>query len=85
MVSLSTVENNCVLAFPDEKPGMVKVIHFNKDKEIKVFKAHSTMIAGLKLSQDGTLLATASQKGTLIRLYNPYTEEMLTELRRGAV
>lgn len=50
MVSLSTVENNCVLAFPDEKPGMIKVIHFNKDKEIKVFKAHSTMIAGLKLS-----------------------------------
>ena len=39
----------------------------------------------LRLSQDGSILATASGKGTLIRLFDTNTEQTLVELRRGAV
>ena len=46
---------------------------------------HESAIACLKLSQDGSLLATASNKGTLIRVFNTGTQDMLCELRRGTV
>jgi hypothetical protein len=84
-MSLSTKEDSCILACPDEHIGWVKVSHFNKDKTIKSFKVHDTAIANMKLNQDGTLLATASQKGTLIRVFNTWTQEQVCELRRGAV
>ena len=76
LVSLSTDEKVCVLAIPDDKVGNAKIIHFSKDKgdkEIVQIKCHTSGIASLKLSQDGTLLATASQKGTLIRVYDTVT------------
>ena len=52
---------------------MVKVVHFDNKKtnrEIIQFKAHNSAIAALKLSQDGTIVCTASNKGTLIRIYS---------------
>ena len=88
LVSLSTLESNCVLAFPVEKAGKVQCVLFNspsEDRKINTIQAHNTSISMLRLSQDGTILATASQKGTLIRLFDPATEQTLCELRRGAV
>lgn len=38
----------------------------------------------MKLSQDGSLLVTASSKGTLLRIYATGTGEMVEEVRRGA-
>lgn len=31
LVSLSTIEESCVLACPDEKVGYVRIIHFGKE------------------------------------------------------
>ena len=86
LCSTSTQEQNCVLAFPSEQLNIVQVVYFNKDKdnEVKKFKVHDTAISMLRLSQDGSMLATASQKGTLIRIFDPKTEEKMQELRRGA-
>lgn len=47
-------------------------------------KCHTSSIAAISLSQDGTILATASQKGTLIRLFDTVQEKSIAELRRGA-
>jgi len=76
IVSLSTQEDKCVLAIPDENVGHVKCIHFNggekgtSDKEIVQIKCHDSALACIKLSQDGSVIATASTKGTLIRLFD---------------
>ena len=60
-----------MLAIPDENVGMVKVINFNEEpKKIITLKCHDSSIASICLSQDGSILATASQKGTLIRLFD---------------
>ncbi|KAJ1377636.1 WD40/YVTN repeat-like-containing domain superfamily [Sesbania bispinosa] len=39
---------------------------------------------GLQKGQDGRLLATASSKGTLVRVYNTLDGSLLQEVRRGA-
>jgi len=84
LVSLSTDEKNCVLAFPDETVGCVKIILFNNDKKVVQARCHTASIAAMKLSQDGTLLATASNKGTLIRVFDSFTGQQVSEYRRGA-
>ena len=38
----------------------------------------------MKLSQDGQFLVTASDKGTLLRIFNTETGNMVSEVRRGA-
>jgi len=83
LVSLSSNEDNCVLAFPDEKLGHVKVVHFNQEKNIVDIKCHNSTIAAMKLSQDGKCLVTASSKGTLLRIYNTETGALISEVRRG--
>jgi WD40 repeat protein len=45
--------------------------------------AHSSSIICLKLSKSGKLLATASEKGTLIRVWDVASCMLLNELRRG--
>ena len=46
--------------------------------------AHSSAIAALALTPDGTLLATASVKGTVIRVHSLPRATPLCSLRRGA-
>lgn len=83
-MSLSTVEKDCVLAVPDEKPGYIKVITFGTEKSTIEINAHNSAIGMMKLSQDGEILVTASGKGTLLRIWNTKTGDQITELRRGA-
>ncbi len=52
-------------------------------KVIKI-DAHKSEITFLKLSHTGNLLATSSEKGTLIRIYHTLTGEKVKELRRGS-
>uniref|UniRef100_A0A2K6LPJ9 Uncharacterized protein n=1 Tax=Rhinopithecus bieti TaxID=61621 RepID=A0A2K6LPJ9_RHIBE len=45
--------------------------------------AHQSDIACVSLNQPGTVVASASQKGTLIHLFDTQSKEKLVELRRG--
>lgn len=45
--------------------------------------AHQSDVACVSLNQPGTVVASASQKGTLIRLFDTQSKEKLVELRRG--
>ena len=46
-------------------------------------KAHNSNISCLALNSDGSLVATASEKGTLIRIYRTDNGDLLQEVRRG--
>ncbi|KAG9459232.1 hypothetical protein H6P81_003740 [Aristolochia fimbriata] len=72
-----------VLACPGLHRGQVRVEHFGL-KVTKFINAHDSHIACLTLTMDGLLLATASVKGTLIRIFNTMDGTRLQEVRRGA-
>lgn len=77
-------KTNFVLAYPDKTEGEVRVINFdNMDKTIQI-AAHQTKISALSINHDGNLLATGSDKGTLVRLWDTETGMQLQELRRGS-
>ena len=82
LCSLSTDNERIVLACPDSKKGQVLVKIYSEEKT-RVIPAHETSLASLALTADGSLMATASDKGTLVRIYNTDTQELLQELRRG--
>ena len=46
--------------------------------------AHKGELACIAVNQQGTLIATASEKGTLIRVWDANKKEILNELRRGS-
>ncbi|CAN1784114.1 Autophagy-related protein 18a [Linum perenne] len=53
-------------------------------KKTKFVMAHDSTLACISMTQDGRLLATASSKGTLVRVFNTLDGSLLQEVRRGA-
>lgn len=96
LIAISGNNNNTtVLAWPNNKIGEVNIkiytttttekdkSHANQDSVHKI-NCHKSHIQCLTLNADGTILATASIKGTLIRLFNAKTGKQLQEVRRGS-
>ena len=62
--------------------GSVVIVNLADTKQTKVF-AHSSSVKCMKFNFKGTFFATASEKGTLIRIFNTETGQKLKEFRRG--
>ncbi len=71
------------MACPHLQKGWVRVELYDIRKTTLI-PAHEAELAALALSLDGTQLATASEKGTLIRIFNTESGQLMRELRRGA-
>ncbi len=50
------------MACPEKKVGSVRIVHFDKASKIVSVAAHQSQLAALALNNEGTLLATASDK-----------------------
>lgn len=82
IVAVSPDPKITVLAYPDKTKGYIRVKSYDKSITALI-NAHESTIAFLAMNQDGTLLATASDKGTLIRIFRCDDGSFLQELRRG--
>eukprot|EP01118_Nematostelium_gracile_P020063 TRINITY_DN9615_c0_g1_i1.p1 TRINITY_DN9615_c0_g1~~TRINITY_DN9615_c0_g1_i1.p1 ORF type:complete len:366 (+),score=89.29 TRINITY_DN9615_c0_g1_i1:179-1276(+) len=74
---------NTVLAVPGTKPGTVHIELYDL-KTTQTIQAHNNGLTQICLNLEGTRIATASEKGTLIRIFDTKTGTQLKELRRGA-
>ena len=82
IVGVSFAQEQTVLAYPDKVKGHVRVKNYEKQGIFSI-NAHENNLAHICVSTDGNLLATASEQGTLIRVFNLENGEPLQELRRG--
>ena len=70
------------LAYPSEEEGVVLIHDVLGLRLINKIAAHKNKLAALSFSLDGTLLATASAQGTVIRVFSVPAGERLYTLRR---
>ncbi|MCQ2820188.1 MAG: hypothetical protein MJ252_23215, partial [archaeon] len=82
MCSISYDPSSTIIAFPDRQ-GCVRVKSYNENNFSTLINAHESNVTQLVLNYDGTMLATSSDKGTLIRIFNSQKGDMLQEVRRG--
>ncbi len=83
LCALSPDPRATVLACPGTQAGHVR-LELYEQRKTTLIPAHETTLACLALSYDGSRLATASEKGTLIRVFDTFSGRLLQELRRGA-
>lgn len=57
----------------------------NDMQEIKVIPAHQAPLSCIAMNKEGTLLATASEKGTIIRVFEIPSARKLYQFRRGSM
>eukprot|EP00794_Sanderia_malayensis_P012859 gene12859-14184_t len=89
LCQLSDSIENQILAFPGRKCGSVEILdlslkHSGSSASPATINAHQSEIACIALNQLGSKAATASEKGTLVRVFETKTKRQLMELRRGA-
>ena len=81
--ALSSDSDSIVLACPGLQRGQVRVEIYNL-RRTRFISAHEGSIACMELNNAGTVLATASDKGTLVRVFDTMEGTLLHEFRRGA-
>jgi len=72
-----------VLVCPGLQKGHVRCELYDNPKTTLI-AAHESNLSALALNSDGTRVATASDRGTLIRIFNTHSGQALQELRRGS-
>lgn len=83
--------DNITVVYPSpQKEGHVNLVKMKQrssddadiDDPIDI-NAHNSAVQCLEMSYDGSLFATCSQRGTVIRVYSSQTGKLVKELRRG--
>ena len=65
--------------------GDVMLFDANHLQEVNVIPAHQAPLSCIAMNKDGTLLATASEKGTIIRVFAIPSAQKLYQFRRGSM
>ncbi|KAF2723888.1 WD40 repeat-like protein [Polychaeton citri CBS 116435] len=65
--------------------GDVLLYDLTKMEEVAVVSAHQAPLSCIALNNDGTLMATSSEKGTVIRIFSIPDGRKLYQFRRGSM
>lgn len=83
--------SNHILAFPSRTDGQVQIVNLagsaadgiEQRNLVSIVRAHRAPIRALALNESGTIVASASEMGTIIRLHSTANTALLHEFRRG--
>lgn len=74
-----------LLAYPaDAEQGTVEIFDCGSLTSRLKIRAHRNALRAVAFSHDGSILATVSSKGTIIRIFDTRTGERLCQYRRGS-
>jgi len=76
-------EHKFILACLGKSIGQLTIYDIKENKSLTI-NAHETAINFITLSQSGNLVATCSERGTIIRVFHTLTGTLVKELRRGS-
>jgi autophagy-related protein 18 len=65
--------------------GDVLLYDLNRMVEVTVIQAHQAPLSHIAINNDGTLMATSSEKGTVIRVFSIPDGKKLYQFRRGSM
>lgn len=84
LCALSVNGDNCYLAYPgSNQVGEVQIFDTENLHAVTMIPAHDSPLAALAFDPSGTKIATASEKGTVIRVFTIPEGTKLFEFRRG--
>lgn len=84
LCALSDNSENCYVAYPgNSQIGEVQIFDGVNLRAVTMIAAHDTPVAAITFNMNATLLATASEKGTVIRVFSIPEGIKLFEFRRG--
>ncbi|XP_072028822.1 WD repeat domain phosphoinositide-interacting protein 2-like [Amphiura filiformis] len=84
LCALSINNDNCYLAYPGSNQiGEVQIFDTVNLQAVTMIPAHDSPLAALAFDPTGTKLATASEKGTVIRVFSIPDGKKIFEFRRG--
>lgn len=81
----SSCDEGNVLAYAGKQVGHVCLTGIGAPGSVSsIIPAHEGVLVAVALDEGGRRLATASEKGTLIRVFDTHSGRLICELRRGA-
>ncbi|XP_035467928.1 WD repeat domain phosphoinositide-interacting protein 1 isoform X2 [Scophthalmus maximus] len=84
LCALSVNHGNSYLAYPGSATiGEITIYDANNLSTVTLIQAHDSPLAALTFNASGTKLASASEKGTVIRVFSIPEGQRLFEFRRG--
>ena len=90
LYGISYIHSVLILAFPQNKSkGKIQIEKYsistkiNKKIKTEIINAHESNVVYIVVNNNGTLLASASEKGPHIRLFDTSNGVLLAELKKG--
>ncbi|XP_065066460.1 WD repeat domain phosphoinositide-interacting protein 2-like [Rhopilema esculentum] len=84
LCALSSNSDNCYLAYPGSNQiGEIQIFDAVNLRAVTMIPAHDSPVASLTFNSSANLLASASEKGTVIRVFSIPSGQKLFEFRRG--
>ncbi|XP_052070719.1 WD repeat domain phosphoinositide-interacting protein 2-like isoform X5 [Mytilus californianus] len=84
LCALSINNDNCFLAYPGSNQiGEVQIFDTINLRAVTMIPAHDNPLAAIAFNAQGNRVATASEKGTVIRVFSVPDGQKLFEFRRG--
>jgi WD40 repeat protein len=81
LFSLCNKENE-IIVYPTLNTGEIAILNMKNENSFNI-QAHTSKIEQVAISNNGKYIATASEKGTIIRLFDVDTQKQINEFRRG--